>query len=165
MPSLTIVDNLLYPRDKLIIRFSGENVKDICNLIRPILERVLQVEAKDTYERILKWDATDNPRSFYDEWTTNKEEDKWTVYSFKIIVQGKHDINTNKGSVTIEIYAWLRTSYNYSNFIQRFFWTLYNKFFYYKRRREYFERGRALVFEVRDAFMNALKIPKLEERE
>ena len=165
MPSLTIVDNILYPRDKLVIRYTGENVKEVCNIIRPILERVLQVEAKDTYERILKWDSTSNPRSFYNEWTTNKEEDKWTVYSFKIIAQGTHDINTNRGSVTIEIYAWLRTSYDYSNFIQRFFWSLYNKFFYYRRRREYLEQGRMLTFELRDAFMQALKIPKLEETE
>ncbi len=163
MPSISIVDDLLYPRDKIEIKFSGENVASICNLIRPILERVLQVEAKDTYERILKWDSTSNPRSFYNEWTTNKEEDKWTVYSFKIIIKGNQDINTKKGNVSIEIYSWLRTSYEYSNFIQRFLWILYNRIFYYKRRREYIERGKWLTFQLRDEIMKALNIPKIAE--
>jgi hypothetical protein len=163
MPSISIVDDLLYPRDKIEIKFSGENVASICNLIRPILERVLQVEAKDTYERLLKWDSTSNPRSFYNEWTTNKEEDKWTVYSFKIIIKGSQDINTRKGNVTIEIYSWLKTSYEYSNFIQRFLWILYNRVFYYKRRREYMERGKWLTFQLRDEIMKALNIPKITE--
>jgi hypothetical protein len=163
MPSISIVDDLLYPRDKIEIKFSGENVASICNLIRPILESVLQVEAKDTYERLLKWDSTSNPRSFYNEWTTNKEEDKWTVYSFKIIIKGSQDINTRKGNVTIEIYSWLKTSYEYSNFIQRFLWILYNRVFYYKRRREYMERGKWLTFQLRDEIMKALNIPKITE--
>jgi len=163
MPSISIVDDLLYPRDKIEIKFSGENVASICNLIRPILERVLQVEAKDTYERLLKWDSTSNPRSFYNEWTTNKEEDKWTAYSFKIIIKGNQDTNTKKGNVSIEIYSWLRTSYEYSNFIQRFLWTLYNQIFYYKRRREYIERGKWLTFQLRDEIMKALNIPKIAE--
>lgn len=161
MPSISIVDDILAPQDKIVLTFSGENPFSVCKIIRPLLQRVLQVESKDTYERVFKWDSTVNPRSFYNIWTTNKEEDRWTVYAIKIVIQGTEDINTKKGSVTIELSGWLRTTYEYSNFLQRALWLFYNRVFYYKNRREYMIRGKEYLFKLRDEIMETLKMPKM----
>lgn len=160
MPKLTMVEDLFSPNESIVINFSGSNPFNACQLVKPLMERVMQVESKDTYERVFKWDITADPRSFYNFWTTNKEEDKWSKILVKVTIQGKQHTQTKKGNVRIEISGFLETSYEYSNPFQKWFWYLYNRMFYFKRRRQYMERGREYMFMIRDEIFREMKIPR-----
>lgn len=160
MPKITIVDDLFSPDEKIVINFTGKNPFKVCQIIRPLFEKIVQVEGKDTFERVFKWDITEDPRGFYNFWHVLKEEDKWTTIRLKAIIQGKQHTKTLIGNVRIELTGHIETTYDYNNFIQRAFWLFYNRFFYYKRKRQYLERGREYVYAVRDEIYRELKIPR-----
>jgi hypothetical protein len=160
MPKLEFVDDLFAPSDAIVINYSGSNPFRVAQIIKPLMEKIVQVESKDTFERVFKWDITEDPRSFYDFWHCVKEEDKWTGVLIKVTIQGKQHSQTKKGNVRIEITGFLQTRFDYNNIFQQIFWTFYNKTFYYKRRRQYLERGKEYIFAIRDEIFREMKIPR-----
>lgn len=162
MPSLEIVDDVLAPDEAIVITYKGDNPMKVCKMIRDWLRRVFMVETKDIYERIFKVSKVEEPRGFYNMWHVEKSEDKWTKVFCKVVIDGYQDTKTKKGKVRIEITAWIRTKYTYSNFLQRAFWLIFNRILYYKRRRAYIEKGRMYVEALKDEIYKELGIPKLE---
>lgn len=160
MPKVSMVDDIFSPDDKITLNYAGSNPFRVCQIIRPLFEKVMQVEGKDTFERIFKWDITEDPRSFYNMWTVLKEEDRWTKVIGKAVIQGKQHTKTKSGNVRIEISGYVETTYDYNNFLQRIFWAIYNNFFYHKRRRQYMERGKEYLLTVSNEISKELKIPK-----
>lgn len=160
MPKLMLVDDLFTPSDAIVINYSGSNTFKATQIIKPLMEKIVQVESKDTFERIFKWDITNDPRAFYDFWHCIKEEDKWTSILIKVTLQGTQHTQTRKGNLRIEMTGFLQTNYEYSNSLQKLFWMFYNKTFYYKRRRQYLERGKEYVYAIRDELYRELKIPR-----
>jgi len=162
MPKLLIIDDILAPEESIVINYKGDNPIQVVHKISGWLKSVFMVETKDVYERQFKISKLGDVRDFFNLWHVEKSKDKWSKIFCKVVIDGKQSWSTKKGSVRIEITAWLQTSYNYSNFIQRSFWLLYNRIFYYKMRRKYIQEGRTLVETLKDEIYKALKIPKLE---
>ncbi len=162
MPSIEIVDDILAPEESIVISYKGDNPIQICFKISDWLKKIFLVESKDIYERKFKISKLSDVRDFYNMWHVEKDKDKWSTIYCKVTITGKQSWKTKKGSIRIEITAWLRTSYEYSNFIQRAFWLIFNRIFYYKKRRGYVQEGRMLVEALKDEIYNTLKIPKLE---
>ena len=81
----------------------------------------------------------------------------------RVIIQGLQD-KERMGWIKIELKGFVRTSYNFSNFIQRAFWWFYNRMFYYRQRRNYIELAKDNLHLARDELMKALGI-RLTRRE
>lgn len=162
MGKLLIIDDILAPEETIVISYKGDNPIKICDKIKGWLRRIFMVETKDLYERIFKISKLGEVRDFYNMWHVEKGKDSWSKIFCKVIIDGKQDWKTKKGSVKIEITAWLQTKYEYNNFLQRAFWLIYNRLFYYKQRRVYIQEGRMLVEALKNEIYKALGIPKLE---
>ena len=160
MPEIIITEDLLSPEDKITTNFTGQNPLRICQNMKLLFEKVMQVEGKDTFERVFKWDMLEEPRSFFNLWTALREEDLWTKIIGKAVLQGKQNSKTKAGTIKIEISGYLETKFEYSNFLQKAFWLAYNYMFYWKRRRQYMERGREYLFTMMNEITRELKIPK-----
>ena len=160
MGKLEIVDDIFAPHETIVLNFEGENPFAVYGIIRDLAEKIFQIEAKDIYEKIFKYDITGDPRWFYNVTSWRKDFDKWTGMIVRILLQGEQHTQTKWGNVSIQITAWLVTSYQYSNFIQRAFWSLYNRTFYYKTRRRYFNLARGMVLSFKDQLAEALGIRK-----
>ena len=160
MAKIMISDDIFSPNESIIINYTGSNTFRVCQIVRPLMEKIMQVESKDIFERVFKWDILEENRAFVNFWTTKKEEDKWTGVLIKFVIQGRQHAQTKKGNVRIEISGYLETSYEYSNPFQLAFWKVYNKMFYYKRRRQYLERGREYAYAIRDEILKEMKIPR-----
>ena len=160
MQSIKIIDGVFAPYERIVLNFKGYEPVKVCGMIRSTFESILQVETKDMFERLFKWDITDDPRSFYNFWTVNKELDKWSTFVVKVVIQGEQHTKTKMGKIRIEFYGYIETEYNYANFLQRALWLLYNRIFYYKERRMYIERGKEWLFKLRERIMSAIKMPK-----
>jgi len=161
LPSIKIVDDLFFPEDRIVLNFRGYNPLAVCNIIKPLLIKILKVEAKDTIEKVFRWDRSSDPRSFYNFWTVDKEQDRWSSVFLKVVIQGHQHSKTKEGNVRIELYGWLETKYEYSNFLQRMVWLTYNRIFYYKKRRDYMDKGRGYVFRLKNELIETLKMPKI----
>jgi len=158
MGKLEIVDDLLLPNETIVLRYTGPNPLRVCNLIPDLAEVVLEIEAKDVIEKVFKFDATGDPRWFYDVLSCQKGFDRWTKFARRFLVQGEQEVKTGKGNVEIRITGWLITSFEYSNFLQRAFWLFFNHAFYYRVRRRYYYIARDYLMRMRSELMEALGI-------
>ncbi len=159
MPKLVITEDLMAPRDTVIVRFQGKNPAAIALMVPRVLIDVLKVSAKDILETDIRWDTT-NPemRDFYGRGGGERKEDRWTGTLIRVVMQGQQHPKEHTGWVRIELKGSLTTSYEYSNFIQRMFWWFYNLTFYNKQKRAYLEEAKDMIFELRTIFQRTLGI-------
>ncbi len=159
MPKLEIFDDLLAPREEIVLRYSGSEPFKIYSAIPDLAETVLEIEAKDVWEDIFKWDITGGDmRWFYGVLTCEKKFDNWSKFVLKFRVVGEQHAKTKEGWAELVMSGWLVTSFNYSNFLQRAFWLLFSRTFYYETRRRYYNIARDYLFEMRRALMEALNL-------
>ncbi len=159
MPKIEIVDDILAPKDTLVVRFDGKNPFAVVNTVSGLLRYTLKVSAKDVLETDVRWDATSaEMRDFYGRWMGKRKEDNWTETRLRIIIQGSQHAKERTGWVRIELKGTLHTRYDFSNFIQRGFWWFYNLTFYNQQRRMYIEDGKDMLNEMRKNFQRTLGI-------
>lgn len=159
MPKLTIIDDIMAPKDVVVVRFQGRNPVASALMVPGLLRDVMKISAKDIQETDVRWDAVSpDKREFYGRWSGKRQEDRWTRTLIKILIQGAQDPKERLGWARVELKGNITTTYEYSNFIQRMFWWFYNLMFYYKQRRAYMEEARDNIFEMRVIFQRTLGI-------
>jgi hypothetical protein len=158
MAEIKIIDDILAPREFIRIGFKGENPFKVCEMVKGLLRIVLKVSTKDIFETDVRWDVTEDPRSFYGVWKGNYDHDRWTNSIIRIIIQGEQSVKDKTGHSTIILKGTTETKFEYSNFIQRSFWWFYNQMFYYRQRRMYNEYAKDLIYIIRDKILEALEI-------
>jgi hypothetical protein len=155
---LTLIDDILAPKDTIVINFKGKDPYKVVLSIQKLLVGVVKLETKDVYETDSRWNLIADPRDFYSVWIAKKEEDKWSTTVLRVIIQGAQSMKDKTGWTRIELKGNLITKYKFSNFFQRSFWWFYNKMFYYKQRRIYIELRKDNLHEVRNMLMDSLGI-------
>lgn len=158
MPELQIIDDLLAPKDTIIVRFQGKNPVESALMVPRMLVEIMKVSSKDVLETDIKWDISGPIPAFYGRWLGKRKEDAWTATNIRIIIQGEQDPKEHIGWARIELKGIINTRYQYSNFIQRTFWWFYSLLFYNKQRRGYIEEGKDMIYEMRDLFQRRLGI-------
>ena len=153
-----LIDDILAPRDTILVKFQGRNPFLPVSMSPGLLRNIMKISSKDIMETDVRWDATGEMRNFYGKWMGKRTEDRWTATWIRIVIQGDQHAKEKTGSVTIEIKGTIRTNFKDENFVQRAFWWLYNRSFYYKQRRMYTEMAKDNMFDIRDAFQKALGI-------
>lgn len=160
MPEITIIDDLLAPQDYITINYKGRNPFIVCTMFLNIMRDILKVSSIDLYENDVRWDITDDPRTFYGVWFGKRSEDRWTTTRIKIRAQGSQSSNDKMGHISIMIKGWLETKYEYANFIQKSFWWFYNYMFYYKQRRKMIDFSKDNIFAIREKVTEILGISR-----
>jgi hypothetical protein len=158
MPKLNLFDDILAPRDTILVKFQGKNPYVAATIVQSVLKEIMKIPGKDILETDVRWDAAGETRAFYGKWMGKKQEDNWTKTWIRIVIQGEQHATERTGWCNIELKGTIRTTYEYNNFIQRMFWWFYNKSFYYKQRRMYAEDAKDTLFEMRDKFQSVLGI-------
>jgi len=164
MPKLDIIDDILAPRDTLIVRFDGKNPFLATTMVPNMLRSVLKITSKDVLETDIRWDvAGGDMHEFYGKWMGKRKEDVWTMTKVRVIIQGAQHSKEKTGWARIEIKGFIQTRYAYSNFIQRSLWWFYNRVFYNQQRRMYIDKAKDDLYEMRDIFQRALGISPEEQ--
>ena len=136
-------DECLAPEARLRIDYTGPNPFRIYQAARGIMMRVLEVQAKDYWERDFRWDISSDPRPFFVRIYVNKGIDSRTSALIEVIMQGVQPSDPKKeGKLTIQIGGRLKTQYTLETVIQKLpiyralIW-LYHRIFYNRVRRNY----------------------------
>jgi hypothetical protein len=113
MPVWRFEDDCFTPEREIRLEFTGPNVfVRLHNVLRPMLERIFQVEAIDLWERDFRYDTTGDPQTFYIRFQIDKGLDYNSRILFEVVIQGKQPIDLTKdGKVTILFTGRLRTDY------------------------------------------------------
>lgn len=165
MPELELVDDILAPNDTIKVRYEGKEPFKPVTAALAVLKDVLRITTKDTLSTDIRWDVSSEPRSFYGRWEGRRKEDRWSRSVVRIIIQGEQHSKERKGWVRIELKGVLETKFVYSNFIQRTFWFIYNRLFYYAQRRRYVDMAKTDMYEIRERFTRMLGISREEHLE
>jgi len=147
LAKIEMEDNCLTPENWLTINFKGPNPFKAYHVTKDFLRKIWEVEAKDYWEREFRWSAEDDPIGFVCKSYVVKSLDRFTRVIVEVRMQGKQWKDPNKeGSVEIRISGFLKTSFggnsvltDAKNPLYRGLMLLYNKFFYWDRRRQYIE--------------------------
>lgn len=151
-------DNLVYPKEKEVIRWSGEEPFRLYYSIRNFFKDVFALAGKDIFERQLKWDASSPNKSFYCKMEFEKKIDKWTKIELAIVFQGTQNSDTRKGDIIITILPVFKTTVGIG-FFQRTFWWIYYFIFYKNKRMHDFYYCKNLVNKFRIQVANLYGIP------
>lgn len=158
--SISIIDDILAPSDKIIIRYRGPNPFVAFAMFPRVIRDVMKVTGKDTFETDVRWDSTEDPRPFYGMWFCRRQEDGWTRTVIRAIAQGAQGLKDKEGWLYVELKGSVTTRYEFNNFMQRSFWWFYNRTFYYHQRRKYIDFARDDIFRIRDRVLRALQIER-----
>ncbi|MFH0832914.1 MAG: hypothetical protein V1900_04295 [Candidatus Aenigmatarchaeota archaeon] len=156
MAEIRIVDDSLAPQDFISINYQGKEPYAVCTKVTDWLKAVWKVTGIDVYELDIRWDITNDPRTFYGYWRVKKEYDNWTFSKAKVRAQGAQSSKDRTGWLNIVIDGWVETKYEYTNFIQKSFWWFYNYMFYYKQRRMYLEYEKDLINKLKENILRTL---------
>ncbi|MEM7819885.1 MAG: hypothetical protein QXD48_03595 [Candidatus Aenigmatarchaeota archaeon] len=160
MPEIIISDDILAPSDVIKIHFEGKNPFSVVPGMISIIKYEMKLSGKDMRETDIRWDVSSDPREFYGVWLGKRTNDRWTATYVRVIAQGAQSSVEKIGWIDIWLKGYIETKYEYSNFIQKSFWWIYNYMFYWKQRRSYLERAKDDLFKIRDRLMTQLGIIK-----
>jgi len=158
MPTIKIADDILSPKNKIRISYKGKNSFFPVTIIPTMLKDILRISGKDLFAKDLRWDATADAKQCYCVWYAKYEEDRWTDIMFKVTLQGAQNSSDKMGWINIDLEGKVTTEFEYSNFLQKALWFIFNRMFYYKQRRMYMEEGKEYIYKFREELLHAMKL-------
>jgi hypothetical protein len=144
---LMIHDDLLRPRPRMIIHYSGPNPERFYSEIPHVLATVWRVSESSIHERKFAWSRGD-PEKFTVSWEMDKDLDKFSYYAIGVSLDGS--VSKGFGTATVTIEGALRTEYAQDTIWERslfyeFLRMTWHNAFYRSKRDQYFEEGRRLL--------------------
>ncbi|MBI4018610.1 MAG: hypothetical protein HY368_03300 [Candidatus Aenigmarchaeota archaeon] len=161
MPEVVWVDDFYYPSE-WTIRIRTRKPFQLVEMVPDLIRRMMKVTSKDVYEHDVRYDITVDPRTFYGFWEGRRQDDKWTRTTLRITVQGEQASTDAMGTAHVRFRGTVTTRYPYNNFIQRTFWWFYNRFFYYRQKRQYIFRIRDEVFQIKERMLKTFGVSEEE---
>ena len=146
-------DNLSYPKEKEIIKFTGPEPFKIYNIIGDLFKDVFELAGKDVFEDELRWNALSEDKAFNTKWHVEKKFDGWTKMEVVVVILGKQNSKTRNGNIAIAIVPTFKTEVNLG-FLQKAFWWMYYFIYYKKKRIEDFYRAKSLVNKFKQELGN-----------
>jgi len=162
MPTISIIDDILAPREFIKLGYEGKNPFKAMTVTPDTLKDMMKIPSPQLYETDIRWDISADPRDFYGVWHGRRSEDRWTTSIIRIIIQGSQSMKDNTGWVEIILKGTVETKYDYSNFIQKNFWWFFNYAFYFNQRRKYIDYAKESLYKIRDELLYQLNILREE---
>lgn len=144
---LLIHDDLLKPRPRMTISFTGTHPERFYHEIPKLLATVFRVGEEAIQEKKYYW-SKGEPEKFKISWEVNKDLDKFSFYWIVIDFEGT--VSKGSGSASIVIEGALRTEYPQDtvwekSILHEFLRLLWHKTVYFSKRDEYLKEGRRLL--------------------
>ena len=158
MPKISIIDDILAPREYLRLHYEGKNPFKAMTLAPDLLKGIMKIPSPALYETDVRWDISADPREFYGVWYGVRTEDRWSKSYIRMIVQGVQSMKDSTGWVEIIIKGTVETDYEYSHAIQRWFWWFFNYAFYLNQRRKYIDYAKESLYKIKDEMLYQLNI-------
>ena len=144
---LMIHEDLLKPRNRMTLKFSGPNPEKFYHEIPSLIEAVFRVSEHSIQEKKFNWHKGD-PEKFDVSWQITKDLDMYSYYWISVALKGVSSKGVGNAEIVIE--AGLRTEYPQDTVWQksivyefgRMFW---HTTFYSKRKNSYMFEGRRLL--------------------
>jgi len=153
MPEIKIADNVFAPAGRKTLNYKGKEPFNVVEMINTEMRLVYGVARKDIITQSFMWDTTGDPRSFFVKLRTDHKLDRWTKCTIWFIVQGEQFSRTKEGHFTFILKPTLFTKIEYTNFLQKDLWWIYDRWFYHSQRQKYIERELLLA----DRFLHDLR--------
>ncbi len=160
MPKIEIIDDILAPSEMIRIKFKGKNPFAVCTLFPGLFKDVMRISGVDLRENDIRWDITADPREFYGMWQGKRKEDRWTTSFIRVVAQGAQSSKDKTGWLDLQLKGYVRTKYEYSNFLQKSFWWFFNYMFYYKQRRNYIDFSKDNIYRLKEIIERTLGTEK-----
>lgn len=144
---LMIHEDLLRPRAKLTLKFTGPNPEKYYHEVPALLESTFRITEHSIQEKVFSWKKGD-PEVFVIKWEAAKDLDMYSYYWIEAELSGSS--SKGVGSAELKITAALRTEYPQDTFWQksivyeflRMFW---HTTFYAHRKNTYMSEGRRML--------------------
>ncbi len=146
-------DNLSYPKEKEIIKYSGSEPFRIYGGLGNLFKDVFELAGKDVFEDKIKWDALIDDKKFNVKWHIEKKFDSWTSMDVVVVILGKQNSKTRNGDIIITIVPTFKTEIE-MGFLQKAFWWMYYFIYYKKKRIQHFYRAKSLVNKFKQEIGN-----------
>jgi len=144
---LVIQDDLLTPRPRMIIEFSGKEPQRFYKEIPKMISTVFRIHSNTIQEKKFVMHRGD-PEKFKADWEVIKDIDKFSYYKFGVSLSGESSRGHGKASIVVE--GLLRTEYPQDTIWQRsLFYEIMRMFwhgiFYTSKRQRYMVDGQRLI--------------------
>ncbi len=146
-------DNLSYPKEKEIIKYTGPEPFRIYGSMGNLFKDVFELAGKDVFEDKIKWDALTDNKSFNVKWHVEKKFDGWTKVEVIVVILGKQNSKTREGDIIITVVPTFITEID-MGFFQKTFWWMYYFIYYKKKRIEDFYRAKSLINKFKQEIGN-----------
>lgn len=144
---LMIQDDLLKPRNRFVVNFSGINPNKFYHEIPKLIASVFRVDEKFIQEKKFSWTHGD-PQKFKISWEVTKDLDLVSYYTIEINLEGSCSKGVGDAKIVLE--GWLRTEYPqdtmwHKSLFYEMFRMFWHRTFYTNKRNEYILEGRRLI--------------------
>lgn len=159
-----IQDDVLAPRESIIIDYSGPNPLSAYYALDQLLRLIFEFKGSHLFEPDFRWDITEDPRPFFIRFYAERGFDKFTRVRIDFKLLGKQPTDpTKSGSLRIEIKGFVRTEYKLATIFHKIFILpfiyLYHIAYYNRIRRGYIEWLRRRIERLENELRELLKIP------
>lgn len=156
---LAIQDELLKPKNRVEIRFTGANPEKFYHELPKIIASFFRIHSRDIQETKFNW-SHGEPEKFDVEWLVTKELDFFSHYFIEMSLKGT--VSKGVGNVVLTMEGLLRTEYPQDTAWQRSFLyeilrTFWHKTFYVQTRDKYLAEGRRLIAHLAEELRKLAK--------
>ncbi len=155
LKKLKLTDEVLAPSWSIKISYSGPTPSAAIDIIKEIAKRRFRVSSKFWFEdKFLFVDIGDN-YELHAVWSAKNKFDRYSKYNFKLQFDMNEGKKTKSGSFTLAVKPTIETSFSYRNFLQRAFYKIFMRMFYYEQRRKYMEEMKQWVQDFKNDLLDA----------
>jgi len=152
---LKMTDEVLAPKASIKINYDGPTPSAAINIIKTLGKKYFRVPSKFWYEDEFTFVDIGSKVELYAEWNARTKFDRYTKYRFRLIYHMFEDKKTKKGNFYLTIRPTIETKFSYRNVLERLFYLIFMKMFYYKQRRNYMDELKKWTLDFKEAILNA----------
>ncbi len=129
MPKIKMDTNVLAPAEAKTVQYAGPGAARVLKIMPDLILDTFGIDAGSFWEDKIKWDASDDPISFYGLWRGRDGKDAFTTFWIQVEVSGTQSKDRQKGDVSIIIKPKLKTVFEYNTPFHRAAYMIYKKFY------------------------------------
>ncbi len=155
LKKIKYVDEVLAPSWAIKIKYEGQTPSAAIDILKEIAKRRFRISSKFWFEDKFLFVDVGDDYELDATWSAKNKLDRYTKYSFKIEFSMKEGKKSRMGSFTLALKPSMETSFSYGNFLQRIFYTIFMRMFYYKQRRKYMETLKEWALDFKKDMLDA----------
>ncbi len=162
---LSMTEEVLAPKGTIKFSYKGHQPSSAINIIKTVAKKNFRVPTKNWYENEFTFVDIGPEVELYAQWNAKNKFDKYTKYDVRLIFHMYEGKKTKDGDFTLSVRPIITTSFSYKNFLERLFYKIFMRMFYYNRRRQYMDTLKEWALDFKEDILNAFNINVKEDLE